>query len=364
MNGPPRGSNTISEQASYDIIFKDIIIKSENRNSSIYPNPNNYSVTLSEIIEKIYKAEIISVNVPAATDITVNLTSKSNRLYFSYDTSGNTNTMYGYIKLQAGTYLSPSHIAAEMQRQIINVLGNNSGIIASYNSNLNRYVIVCQMGNTLQIFPTNGSTHGGYTVQNSIAESLNLYTDPERNRTNSINIVDDENGVLSVVPASESEYYGSLDNNLITTESQFSNTIVSNLVLTNCNIYLSLGKLNSNTIQFVSNENKIIESNISSLFCEIPNNTTVSSNSVKTILNQPSVWSSENFYNPPISDLTKLEIKWYDENAKLININEHCFTIRIHYFQKRNQTTAFSIPFFTSVGSSSIDSIFTSKKFS
>jgi hypothetical protein len=152
--------------------------------------------------------------------------------------------------------------------------------------------------------------------------------------------------------------YGSFNGVDTTTDTQFNNSIASDLVLTNCNIYLSLGKLNSNTIQFVSNENANIPSNISSIFCEIPNNITVSSASVKTLLNQPSRWSSENFYNPPIPDLRKLEILWYDEIGNPININEHCFTIRIFYLQKRNQTTAFSVPFFTNTGTGTMNSIF------
>jgi hypothetical protein len=354
MNGPPRGSNTISEQASYDMIFKDVIIKSENRNTIIYPNPNNYSVELAETIEKIYKAEIISVNIPAATDIAVNLTSSSNRLYFSYDTSGNS-TKYGYIKLQAGTYMSPSHIAAEIQRQFLNIV---TGLIASYNSNLNRYIFVCSPGNILTLFPTNGTTNGGYTVRDSIAESLKLYTDPSFNISRAINIINNESGVLTVVDASGSDYYGSFDGTPTKIDSQFSNTIASNLVLTNCNIYLSLGKLNSNTIQFVSNQNNSNKANISSLFCEIPNNTTVSSNSVKTLLNQPNVWSSENFYNPPVPEIQKFDVSWYDENGQLININEHCFTIRMYYLQKRNQTTSFSVPMFTYTGSGTVDSMY------
>jgi len=361
VNGPPRGSNVTSDQSSYDIIYKDIIVKSENRNTSIYPNPNNYSVGFNQHFEKIYKAELISVNVPAATDITVNLTNLSNRLYFGYDVSGNMN--YGYIQLQAGTYLSPNYISEELQRQF-NLL--TTGIIASYNSNLNRYIFAVPLGSTLILYPNNGTTCGSYTVTNSIAASLNLYNSTPFNTSNAllntsqaINITNDNNGVLTVVPAGSSNgWYGSYNNTFNEVEPQFYNSIASDLVLTTCNIYLSLGKMNSNTIQFVSNENINMPSNISSIFCEIPNNTVVSSSSVKTLLNQPGVWSSENFYNPPISDLRKLDITWYDENGNLININEHCFTLRIYYLQKRNQTTAFSVPMFTYAGSGTIDSIF------
>ena len=166
INGPPRGSNVTSEQSAYDIIFKDIIVKSKNRNFNTYPNPNNYTVNLNESIDKIYKAELISVNVPASTDITVNLTSNTNRLYFSYE-----GINYGYIKLQSGTYLSPTSIAFEIQRQFDLVV---TGIIATYNSNLNRYIFVAPVGKTLMLYPINGTACGTYTVQDSMGLSLNL----------------------------------------------------------------------------------------------------------------------------------------------------------------------------------------------
>ena len=347
VNGPPRGSNVTSDQSSYDIIFKDIIVKSENRNLNIYPNPNSYTVRLNENIVQVYKAELIAVNVPAATDIAVNLTSSTNRLYFTY------NGLNGYIKLQAGTYLNPTSIAAELQRQFNIIV---VGVIVSYNSNLNRYIFVAPGGISLTLYPVNGTTFGIYTVQDSIGTSLNLnlnflVTQP-------INIIDNGYGVLEIVASND---YGNYNGAVTTTDSQFDNTIASNLVLTDSNIYLSLAQLNSNTIQFVSNENNLISSNIPSIFCEIPNNTTVSSNAVKTLLNQPCVWTSENFYNPPLADVRKLEITWYNENGNLININEHSFTLRLHYFQKRNQSTAFSVPLFTYSATGTVDSIFQPK---
>ena len=345
INGPPRGQNVTSDQSSYDIIFKDIIVKSENRNVIIFPNPNNYTVQLNGSIDKIYKAELIAVNVPAATDITVNLTSSTNRLYFSY------NGTEGYIKLQAGTYLNPTSVAAEIQRQF-NII--TVGIIAAYNSNLNRYIFVVPALSTLTFYPIDGTVLTLYTVQNSIGTSLNL--NPGFCTTQPINIINNISGNLIIFP---NNVYGSYNGINTIVDSQFDNTIVSNLVLTDSNIYLSLAKLNSNTIQFVSNENVNIASNIPSIFCEIPNNTITSSNAVKTLLNQPCVWSSENFYNPPLSEIRKLEITWYNENGNLININEHTFTLRIHYLQKRNQTSAFSVPLFTYAATGTLDSIFT-----
>jgi hypothetical protein len=349
-NGPPRGPNVTSDQTSYDIIFKDVIVKSKNRNLNIYPNPNNYTIRFNENITQIYKAELISVNVPAATDIAVNLTSNSNRLYFTY------NGVDGYVKLQAGTYLNPTNIAIELQRQFNIIIPG--GVIASYNSNLNRYIFVAPAGILLTLHPVNGTVFGIYTVQDSIGTSLNLNQNPLFNSTQAINIIDNGYGVLEVVASNIYGSYGGVDT---LTDTQFENTIASELVLTDSNIYLSLAKLNSNTIQFISNENNFISSNIPSIFCEIPNNTTVSSNEVKTLLNQPCVWTSENFYNPPLSDVRKLEITWYNENGNLININEHSFTLRIHYLQKRNQSTAFSVPLFTYSATGTVDSIFQPK---
>jgi hypothetical protein len=361
MNGPPKGYNSTSDQASYDIVFKDIIVKSENRNPVLYPNPNNYTIRLGDELTKIYKAEIISVNVPAATDVGVNVSSTGNRLYFKYSDGIADN--YGYIKIQAGTYYSPVDVGTELQRQVDNVVGSGK-VTISYNSNLNRYVFVVSSGDTLVLYPINGSIAGTYIVQDSISETLNLYQTDNLNITKSINIIINNMGILEVVDANESNgWYGNYNGSPVITDSQFQNTIVSNLILTNCNIYLSLGPLNSNTVKFATNDNPLLKSNISSIFCEVPNNTFVSSSSVKTLLNEPSIWSAVNFYNPVLPVVNKLEVAWYNEYNELIsNLSNHCFTIRIYYFQKRNATTAFS----TSVvnfnsASGTVDSLFALK---
>ena len=361
MNGAPKGYNSTSDQASYDLVYKDIIVKSENRDPVKYPNPNNYVVSLGDEITKIYKAEIITANIPAATDIAVNIPSTANRLYFNYNDGSSDN--YGFIRLQTGTYLSPATVGVELQRQFDNVVGS-SLIVCIYNTNYNRYVFSVPAGKTLTLYPINGTTAGAYTVQESVNESLNLYVDPLLNVTNAINIITDNNGLLQVVDAGVSNgWYGSYNGVSVTTDSQFSNSIVSDLVLTGCNLYLSLGILNSNTIKFVSNDNPAIKSNLSNIFCEIPNNTSVSSASVKTLLNEPCVWSGMNFYNPPLASLIKLDVKWVNEYGELMtNISDQCFTIRVYYFQKRNSGTSFSIPVvnYTSTNGT-IDSIFSTK---
>ena len=34
----------------------------------------------------------------------------------------------------------------------------------------------------------------------------------------------------------------------------------------------------------------------------------------------------------------------HEDNGKIVRILDHCFTVRIHYFQKRIDTTDFSYP--------------------
>jgi hypothetical protein len=98
----------------------------------------------------------------------------------------------------------------------------------------------------------------------------------------------------------------------LSNDPQFSNSIMSDVVLTNCKLYLSLGKLNGNTCNIIPDQQDNNIGNVPPMFCQVPNNTSVSSHSVKTLLNQPSVYSSIQFYNPPISKLNKLEIKCVD----------------------------------------------------
>ena len=95
---------------------------------------------------------------------------------------------------------------------------------------------------------------------------------------------------------------------------------------------------------FLTTDENDTGKNVPPIFCQVPNNTCISSAAVKTLLNQPHNFSAIQFYNPPISKVNKFEIKWYTDDGSLVRILDHCFTIRIYYFQKRIDTTDFSFP--------------------
>jgi len=366
-NGPPKGSNTTLDQSVYDLIFKDIVVFSKRRDITKYPNPNSYSVKLNININQIYKAELIDVYVPAATDPSVNIPSYANRLYFYYT---NTDSLliqtqtYGYITIQAGTYLSPASVADELTRQfciVLNtagfVVGKYIGVTVLYDKNLNRYVFkdrdFMATPPTLIIYPTNGYTiPSGLTVTNSITPLLKLnYTNSSITQPYTSGpkyIFNNSDNVLEVRIAQAGDY-GEQNTTIpqevpLNVNAEFSNCILSDVVLTTDKIFLSLGKLNGDTCNIINDESGSNLSQVSNIFCQVPNNTCVSSAAVKTLLGQPHNFSAIQFYNPPLNKINKLDINWYSEYGNLLRILDHGFTIRIHYFQKRLQSTDFSYP--------------------
>jgi hypothetical protein len=377
-NGPPGGANVNVEQKKYDLIFKDVLVCSEKRNQLKYPNPNNYYLNLNVKIDKVYKAELIDVYIPAATDESINIPPNGNRLYFTYikarccctphdsscnkipkhkDTSGNHcsschKRVDGYIVIQAGTYLNPETIAKELTRQFTNVISqagikvdNHTGITVIYDKNLNRYIFkdrqTC-IPATIILYTKNGYVLSAYSeVQCSIAHSLMLFEDYYISGPKYIDSIKGVLVVRNALPGDYGRYNGRYL--ALNTDCLFGNCILSDVVLTHCKLFLSLGKLNGETCNITPDENGT-NKNVPPVFCQIPNNTCVSSAAVKTLLNQPHNFSAIQFYNPPISKVNKFEVKWYTDNGELVRILDHCFTIRIHYFQKRIDTTEFSYP--------------------
>jgi hypothetical protein len=387
-NGAPGGANVNVAQNKYDLIFKDILVCSDKRNHEKYPNPNNYYVNLNVKLDKVYKAELIDVYIPAATDEAVNISTTGNRLYFSYinkppkrckkckDTSGcvpkdktvsnqdcsgcncaqkkkEPPRVDGFITIQAGTYTSPDAIAREITRQFNIVLSGvgikvdqTTGITVNYDKNLNRYNIrdrqICRVG-TVILYTKNGYVLSPYSsVTNSIGASMMLFDEVYISGPKETHLVNETLVVENAVPGD----YGKVNgwNVPLNTDCQFSNCILSDVVLTHCKLYLSLGKLNGDTCTITPDENIISKKNVPPIFCQVPNNTCVSSAAVKTLLNQPHMFSAIQFYNPPISKVNKFEVKWYTDDGSLVRILDHCFTIRIYYFQKRIDTTDFSFP--------------------
>ncbi len=137
-------------------------------------------------------------------------------------------------------------------------------------------------------------------------------------------------------------------------------------------VIVNIPQLNGRTTTVASN---VISGNNSqgnlqnqgAIFCQIPDNNTplliganASNNTISMFINFHK-YEAIQYYNPPISNLNRIDISLYDPLGNQVSstkITSFYFTLRFHYFQKRNDSTAFSIPVVNYM-SGVTDSIFT-----
>jgi len=238
-NGPPRGSNVVSDQSSYDLVYKDIII-----NSTLgTQNGNTISFNLStDSMNQVYKAELISATVKFNTAINTNV--QNNCLILSIPQLNGTSTRVA--------------------------------------------------GNTTSSNP-----------------AVNQVFNPATNTYEPVDVITANSGQ------------------------------------------------GSNIVQ-------------GAIFCQIPDNNTpltaasLTSNNTISLLIGAKVFETLQFYNPPINKINQIDVTWFDTQSNQIvlsnstsgAINKYYFTLRIHYFQKRYNTTAFSTSVYNNVGTGTMDSIF------
>lgn len=135
------------------------------------------------------------------------------------------------------------------------------------------------------------------------------------------------------------------------------NGSIPNNIKNQC-VLLNIPQLNGNVTRIATNviANNPSQGSLSvqgNIFSQVPDNNTPliigsnASNNIISLFIGPHMYESIQFYNPPISNLNKLDINLTDPLGNTItsnSITSFYFTIRLHYFQKRNNSTAFSIP--------------------
>lgn len=148
----------------------------------------------------------------------------------------------------------------------------------------------------------------------------------------------------------------------------------------NSTFFLSIKELNGLSLDIASNDQENYVN--TEYFCQMPDNYTPlgggsriepnPSNCISTFINN-SPYNAIQYYNPPISKLNRLSISFFDINGtNLLNpgsiitsptdligrIDTFYLTLRIYYFKKRNNTTAFSVPLFNYAATGTLDSLF------
>jgi len=128
-------------------------------------------------------------------------------------------------------------------------------------------------------------------------------------------------------------------------------------VMNQC-LILNIPKLNGNIVRIATN---VSSSNGSqgtlatqgNIFCQIPDNNTPllvginPSTNIISMFIENHKYEAIQYYNPPISNLNSIELSLTDVLGNIIpttSIISFYFTIRLNYFQKRNNSTAFSTP--------------------
>lgn len=143
---------------------------------------------------------------------------------------------------------------------------------------------------------------------------------------------------------------------LISATIAFNGSIPTNIK--NQCVILNVPQLNGNTTRIASNvsRNNSSQGTISvqgNIFCQVPDNNTPlliganASNNVISLFICPRMYECFQFYNPPISNLNRIDLSLTDPLGNNIlgsSITSFYFTIRLYYFQKRNGATAFSTP--------------------
>jgi hypothetical protein len=143
----------------------------------------------------------------------------------------------------------------------------------------------------------------------------------------------------------------------------------------NKTLLLSIPQLNQNTFRVASNISGSgytgNNSTQSEIFCQVPDNCTpitpgtLTPNNIISLFIGARMFDTVQYYNPPLNKVNTIDVSWYAPDGTLIpignssgNIQSFYFTLRIYYFQKRNNISSFSTSVFNYAGTGTLDSIF------
>ena len=187
-NGPPKGFNVISDQSSYDLVFKDFIISSTLGTSQ---SDGSYKFNLStDNMNQIYKAEVISAAIKFNGSVPVNIQNASLILSIP-EMNGNTTRISGNIGTSSNSnpvYNSVYDPTIPGYKQVLahQVNSNQGGNIAgSVNPQAN---VFCQIPDNNTPLGNLGSTNTISLFANSaFFDSIQFYN-PPLNKINQISV--------------------------------------------------------------------------------------------------------------------------------------------------------------------------------
>ena len=292
----------------------NLFVTSELRDTTLYPNGNNYTLHLTTPIKDIEAVELIHASIPNSL---YNLGGASN-------TSSNTNFIgFSDIDVVDGTphyyNIAPGfYSATSLQQQIQNTVKNQSNVSVTYLYSEGKFLFTRD-----EAFPFE------MKIGNATTASL-LGFDNVGTNYNSISIADPALGGDVALYANNSVYRGK--------EWIKSDTIVN--MHPNEGIFLDIKELRTN---FNSEAMKITDQNNFGTYSGMNMNRTFGmipmdvSGGVVKAFKKTSDYDFKIDYPYPINRLDRLTIEWVDRFGRTVNfngVNDHSFILRFHTSRK------------------------------
>ena len=279
-----------------DIQVKNVFVSSFNRDTTLFPNGNSYTLFLSESIKKIKKVELVFASIP---NTILNLTNGSNVIAFS-------NANVKQVDLANLTTFSLPigfYGASGLATEITNATSNNTGMTVSYLQNEGKF-----------LFSRSIAADGPFTMYIATAEMAALLGFPA-------------SAAGTLLQSSNVATETDLNLPLYSDNTAYRGTeFIKSQIVVSMNpaegVFLDIPELrticNTNADKLVGSDGTSSGQNISRSFGLIPMD--VVSGSVKRF-KKSSDYDIVVEFPYPIQSLDRLTINWVDIYGQLINFN-------------------------------------------
>jgi hypothetical protein len=282
--------------------YKNIFVSSENRDTTLYPSGNNYTLVITHPIQQIKRVELLHASVP---NTIYNISDGTNVIGLSNtaSTSGLTRTTFS---IPPGFYSGPG-----LAQELTAAVNTTTGITVTYLVNEGKF-----------LFARGGNDFSLEVLSLELSKALGFL-----NAT----------PVVSTSVSSETDTEISLyaNNSRYTGKEFVKSTSIANLH-PHEGIFLDIDELrtNNNEDAVKWSGNTYMGKNISRTFGLIPMD--VNGGEIKRY-KKTTDYDFAIDYPYPIQSLSKLTVRWVDKNGDIVNFNgldDNSFLLRFHTFRK------------------------------
>lgn len=282
--------------------YKNIFVSSENRDTTLYPSGNNYTLVITHPIQQIKRVELLHASVP---NTIYNISDGTNVIGLSNtaSTSGLTRTTFS---IPRGFYSGPG-----LAQELTAAVNTTTGVTVTYLVNEGKF-----------LFARGGNDFSLEVLSLELSKALGF-----SNAT----------PVVSTSASSETDTEISLyaNNSRYTGKEFVKSTSIANLH-PHEGIFLDIDELRTNNNEDAVrwSGNTYIGKNISRTFGLIPMD--VNGGEIKRY-KKTTDYDFAIDYPYPIQSLSKLTVRWVDKNGDIVNFNgldDNSFLLRFHTFRK------------------------------